>query len=127
MKIVESNRRWQMICSLLWVALVSCLVGCETTQEQQIPVAEYGEFSPAKPYERIMNNVLIRWEIREDVVSYCAGKSEWTRDQSNLTPPIACAIWNVNRSECTVITGPLTSKVALGHEVRHCFEGHFHR
>jgi hypothetical protein len=127
MKFVESIRRMKIPRSLLWTALAAGLVACETTPLQNIPSSEYGVFTPAKPYERIMNNVRIKWEVREDVIHYCAGKSELSRDQSNLTPPLACAIWNVNRNECTVITGPLTSKVALGHEVRHCFEGHFHR
>lgn len=127
MKFVESILQLKILRSLLWVGLAIGLTACETMPNEKIAATEFGVFEPAKPYERIMHNVRIKWVVRDDVVQYCAGKSELSRDQSNLTPPVACAIWNVNRNECSVITGPLTSKVALGHEVRHCFEGHFHR
>jgi len=48
------------------------------------------------------------------------------REQAYFTPPVACAIWSVPAKECTVVTGPKVTHVALGHEVRHCFEGRFH-
>jgi hypothetical protein len=127
MKFVESIRQLKILRSLSCTVLAICLSACGTLPNEKIAATEFGVFEPARPYERIMNNVRIKWVVREDVVQYCAGKSELSRDQSNLTPPLACAIWNIHRNECTVVTGPLTSKVALGHEVRHCFEGHFHR
>ena len=38
----------------------------------------------------------------------------------------ACAVWNVKTNVCTIISEPHASEEVLGHEVRHCFEGHFH-
>jgi hypothetical protein len=40
--------------------------------------------------------------------------------------PIACAVWTKTTNECKIITGPNPNHLVLGHEVRHCFEGHFH-
>jgi hypothetical protein len=39
---------------------------------------------------------------------------------------LACAVWNVKTNVCTIISGPNVPNEVLGHEVRHCFEGHFH-
>lgn len=38
----------------------------------------------------------------------------------------ACAVWNVKTNVCTIISEPNAANEVLGHEVRHCFEGHFH-
>lgn len=84
-------------------------------------------FNAMPMQNRIMNNVRIKWEIRDDVAQHCARAYQMGREQAYLTPPLACAVWNTLKGECTIITGPLTSHVAIGHEVRHCFEGHFHR
>jgi hypothetical protein len=39
---------------------------------------------------------------------------------------IGCAVWTPDFSKCVVFTHITTSYEAFGHEVRHCFEGHFH-
>lgn len=88
---------------------------------------EFVPFNVMPAQYRIMNQVRINWEVREDVAHFCAHAKRMGREQSYLTPPMACAIWDILQAECTVVTGPLTSYVALGHELRHCFEGHFHR
>jgi hypothetical protein len=38
----------------------------------------------------------------------------------------ACAVWNVKTNVCTIFTEPHAPDEVVGHEVRHCFEGHFH-
>ena len=78
-------------------------------------------------HHRIMNQVRITWEVREDVSPFCGFAARMGREQSYLTPPLGCAIWDILKAECTIVTGPVTSHVALGHELRHCFEGHYHR
>lgn len=87
---------------------------------------EYAEFKPLQASKRILNQVKITWEVRDDVADFCAKAKGMGKEQAFLTPPVACAIWHTPRQECTVVTGSVTSHVALGHEVRHCFEGHFH-
>ncbi|WP_416548599.1 hypothetical protein ACHEXK_06730 [Limnohabitans sp. DCL3] len=73
-----------------------------------------------------MQEVHLRWEMRADVAQICARSIGMGHQQANITPPAACAIWDVTTQECLIITGPQTSHLVLGHEVRHCFEGHFH-
>lgn len=97
------------------------LVGCNT-----LPPEEYLSFTPAPASKRIMNQVKISWEVRDDVADFCAKSKGMSKDAAFLTPPIACAVWNTPRKECTVVTGTQTTHTALGHEIRHCFEGHFH-
>lgn len=102
------------------------LAGCQTTPGN-LPAHEYEPFKPLPVEKRLMNEVLIRWEVREDVVQFCAKAIQMGKEQAYITPPVACAVWDVPKKECIVITGPKPTHVALGHEVRHCFEGRFHR
>lgn len=106
--------------------LVLVLTGCQTIGDNKIAAHEYLNFTPKTPDQRIMNEVKLRWEVREDVAPYCAQSLGIDREQANLTPPIACAIWHVQKKECVIITGNPTSNVVIGHEVRHCFEGQYH-
>ena len=72
-----------------------------------------------------MHQVKLTWEVREDVGEYCQ-KKQSKGGNLQLVQPIACAVWVKATSECKVITGPNPNHLVLGHEVRHCFEGHFH-
>jgi hypothetical protein len=103
------------------------LTGCQTMGGGVIPAAEFEKFTPKTADKRIMKEVNLRWEVREDVAQYCAKSIGMGREQAYITPPVACAVWHVATKECVIITGKQTSHVALGHEVRHCFEGHFHK
>jgi hypothetical protein len=113
------------ILSLLMLSL--CLSACMTSAPQKIAVQEFMPFNVMPAHHRIMNQVRISWEVREDVSHFCGFAARMGRDRSYLTPPLGCAIWDILKAECTIVTGPLTSHVALGHELRHCFEGHYHR
>lgn len=103
------------------------LAACSSVPSQKIASNEFNTFNAMPTQNRIMNNVRIKWEVRDDVAQYCARAYQMGRQQAYLTPPLACAMWDSAKGECTVVTGPVTTHVALGHEVRHCFEGHFHR
>lgn len=107
--------------------LVLGLSACQVVPYQKVSSREFASFNVMPAQYRIMNQVRINWEVRDDVAHFCAHAKSMGREQSYLTPPMGCAIWDILRAECTVVTGPLTSHVALGHELRHCFEGHFHR
>ena len=102
-------------------AMGLALAGC-----QSLPTEEYADFSPMPASQRNMNQVKITWEVRDEVADFCAKAKGMGKEQAFLTPPVACAIWHTPRRECTVVTGTRTTHTALGHEVRHCFEGHFH-
>lgn len=103
------------------------LAGCQTMGGGVIPASEFEKFAPKSADKRIMKEVKLRWEVREDVAQYCAKSIGMGREQAYITPPVACAVWHIPSKECVIVTGTSTTHVALGHEVRHCFEGHFHK
>ena len=106
---------------------VAVLLGaCQSMGGRTLAASEGQEFHPLPQDKRIMNTVKVRWEVRPDVQTFCAKAMRLDKSTAYFTPPLACAMWNVARSECTIVTGPMTSHLALGHELRHCFEGHFH-
>ena len=106
---------------ILSMAVATLLSACQT-----LPASEFNAFVPVPAQQRIMNQIKIHWEVRDDVADFCAKAKGMGKEQAFLTPPVACAIWHTPRRECTVVTGTTTTHTALGHEVRHCFEGHFH-
>jgi hypothetical protein len=64
---------------------------------------------------------IIRWVVLENVSSFCQGKMPALAGQRIL----ACSEYN-NRT-CTIYTGLITDMAIVGHEIRHCFEGQWHR
>jgi len=113
---------------LSWVLLTWVLTWLSACQSLpgQLPAHEYEPFKPLPADKRLMNEVRLRWEVREDVAQFCAKAIQMGKQQAYITPPMACAVWEEQKQECVVITGPQPTHVALGHEVRHCFEGRFH-
>jgi hypothetical protein len=101
------------------VALMG-VVGCAA-----IPPHEFTEFKPVDPSERQMNQIKMTWEVREDAAEFCK-QQQVDKGVSTQGAHVACAVWSVPKQECRIITGNLVSHVVLGHELRHCFEGHFH-
>jgi hypothetical protein len=124
MFLTSARRRAFVTLALTVVALTT---GCQSVGGGVIPAAEYALFTPKPLEQRVIQEVKLRWEVREDVAQYCAKTMGMGQEQAYMTPPVACAVWHVAKKECVIITGKETSHVALGHEVRHCFEGHFHK
>lgn len=108
-------------------AVLMVLTGCASLQGPTLPVSELESFVPVHQHARLMNDVKVRWEVRENVAEVCGRAAKITTAQAWMTPPLACAMWNVASKECVIITGKKVSHVELGHELRHCFEGNFHR
>ena len=103
------------------LCLVLFFSGCAAIGE-----AEYQAFTPMRSDARLMNQVKLTWEVRSDVGDYCL-QAQNSKGNLNPVKPLACAMWVAASNECKVVTGPNPNHVVLGHEVRHCFEGHFHR
>jgi hypothetical protein len=103
------------------------LTGCASVQGPSLPVSELESFVPMPKQARLMNDVKVRWEVRENVSEVCSRAAQLSPTQAWMTPPLACAMWNVASKECVIITGKKVSHLELGHELRHCFEGNFHR
>ena len=116
------SRRLALMAPLLGLGLSAC----QTTQGLYFPASELATFTPLSPHERVMEQVKLRWEVRDDVGAHCAQAPGMDRERAYAQPPVACAIWNASTRECTVVTAKVTTHLALGHEVRHCFEGRFH-
>ena len=114
--------RWRW---LLWVPVV--LLGACQSMPHEVSSHEMKTFKPLPLEKRVMAEVKLRWLVRDDVAQYCARAIQMGQEQAYITPPVACAVWDKSTQECTIVTGSTTSHLALGHEVRHCFEGHFHR
>jgi len=64
---------------------------------------------------------IIRWVVVENVSAVCQNKMPALAGQRIL----ACSEYN-NHS-CTIYTGLITDMAIVGHEIRHCFEGQWHR
>jgi hypothetical protein len=117
-------RRLAMLAS---AGALMVLTGCASLQGPTLPVSELETFVPMPQHARVMNDVKVRWEVRENVSEVCGRAAKLSATQAWMTPPLACAMWNVASKECVIITGKKVSHVELGHELRHCFEGNFHR
>ena len=113
----------------VWASMgvLMVLTGCASVQGPTLPMSELESFVPMPHHARVMNDVKVRWEVREDVATVCGRAAKLSTTQAWMTPPLACAMWNVSSKECVIITGKKVSHVELGHELRHCFEGNFHR
>ena len=108
------------IMKMMMVWLCASLTGCAVVSQ-----TEYADFKPMPRDARVMNDIKLTWEVREDVGEYCS-KSQKKNGHLQGVQPLACAIWSPTKNECKVVTGPNPNHLVLGHEVRHCFEGHFH-
>jgi hypothetical protein len=108
-------------------AALMVLTGCASVQGPSLPVPELESFVPMPKHARLMNDVKVRWEVRENVAEVCGRAAQLSPTQAWMTPPLACAMWSVASKECVIITGKKVSHLELGHELRHCFEGNFHR
>lgn len=123
-KIGGAFRRLAILAS---AGVLVVLTGCASVQGPSLPVSELESFVPVPQQARLMNDVKIRWEVRDNVSEVCSRAAKLSPSQAWMTPPLACAMWNVASKECVIITGKKVSHVELGHELRHCFEGNFHR
>ena len=121
------GREFRRLAILASAGALMVLTGCASVQGPSLPVSELESFVPMPKQARLMNDVKVRWEVRENVSEVCSRAAQLSPTQAWMTPPLACAMWNVASKECVIITGKKVSHVALGHELRHCFEGNFHR
>jgi hypothetical protein len=63
----------------------------------------------------------VEWIVTERVDEMCQGLAPLSNGQKY----IACT--RFNDTACVVYTKPNLTLAQLGHEMRHCFEGHWHR
>ncbi len=86
-------QRWA--CMAIAASVVLALTGCHTIGGVVVSAAEYETFTPKAPEKRVLKEVNLRWEVREDVAQYCAKSMGMGQEQAYFTPPVACALWHV--------------------------------
>lgn len=112
--------------SLLCVWGLGILVSCRSLPDGT-PIGEIRAFTVPPESIQAISEIRLRWMIREDAGEYCREQLKRPAASATSPLPLACALWNTQTKECTVVTKPTTTHVIMGHEVHHCFAGHFHK
>ncbi len=99
-----------------WCLGCAGLLGC-AAGGQDLLTRE--SFVPAPPVARVLAAPRIEHRKMANTRLLCDVSTGTRMSQ-------ACAVWNVKTNVCTIMTEAHASEEVLGHEVRHCFEGHFH-
>lgn len=126
-----------LIGAILWVALLPIpLAGLAQASDPREsadaalirkfrpPAVDRSRFDTLPAEQRVLQEPKVKYLARKDGYEFCA-RITGIPISSN-SRPMACAFWNVRRSECTVVTPEVTAYNYLGHELRHCFDGAFH-
>ena len=113
---------WATLGLLSTTLLSSCLSLPDGT-----PMREIRSFTVPPESIQAISEIRLRWMIREDAGEYCQQQLKRPAASATSPLPLACALWNAKTKECTVVTKPTTTHVIMGHEVHHCFSGHFHK
>ncbi len=101
------------LCALLCTVLTGC-----ASLDQQITAA------PAD--SRVIEAPHISWIASTDMKKICHALGQVAGKGSLGESDHGCSIFNPKLQSCTIFTLPETSHAVLGHELHHCFEGHFH-
>lgn len=83
-------------------------------------------YKPFNATKRFTDKTEITWRVVDDVVKACneEGHKRFKNFKGLGTTPAACAVWE--KDKCLIITSKRPNMHELGHEVRHCFQGHWH-
>lgn len=132
--LISACRRIAM-CLMGWSLLSAC-----QSMPNGVPWNEIRSFTVPPESIQALSEVRVRWLIRADAREYCsqqlqrtsraprAGTTSAASSGEPASPRVlACSVWNEHTKECTIVTEPTTSHVIMGHEVHHCFSGHFHK
>lgn len=99
------------------ILLLAVTNACAQTQPQ--PQAGRDDLTfTAWPQHQVKR---VEWVVTERVNEICQGMAQLTNGEKY----IACT--KFNDTMCVVYTKPNLTLSQLGHEMRHCFEGHWHR
>jgi hypothetical protein len=107
---------------ILIISLVAFLTGCGSF----IALSEVDQksFIATQQHNRSIREPKITWMVRSDYEAICSKITGILPGPAQKL--MGCAYWNDKAGTCTIIMGSMYSTVYLGHEARHCFEGHFH-
>lgn len=121
----RSPHLWRTM-GLLGLIVLGALTSCRSLPDGT-PLAEVRSFTVPPESIQAISEIRLRWMIREDAGEYCREQLKRPGTTASGPVPLACALWNTKTKECTVVTEATTTHVVMGHEVHHCFAGHFHK
>lgn len=109
-----------MLKRLLALIVLACtLSSCTTMMTDEA-------FTAAPPEQRVLNSPNVDWVATNDATLICEALGKHSAKGAMLKTEHGCAIWSKSSNRCTIFTLRDTYHSVLGHEARHCFEGHFH-
>ena len=73
----------------------------------------------------ITNQTIVTWKRVDNVIDECNTEFERLGFAKILYRVQACSFWT--KTSCTIITSKTTTQHSLGHELRHCFQGNWHK
>ena len=85
------------------------------------------EKSPTEMYsvaKLVTQQTKVTVVVVDDVRKGCEAESHRRNLGGFRIPLEACSFWN--EETCTIVVGKRTNNDILGHEFRHCIQGHFH-
>ena len=97
------------------------LAGCAVLFVRPIDVVG---FKPKSAEDRVMNNPRVSIIYVDDIDAFCKRKVGMMFRSGQRY--MACAQWFTDAEECRIYISHRYAFEYLGHELRHCFEGHFH-
>jgi len=88
-----------------------------------------GPFTKFDATKNMTNNSIITWEQVDDVQQACDKESKRRGLGGFKIQVEACSFWGkrLTIDVCHIITEKKTDLDTLGHEMRHCFQGAFHK
>jgi hypothetical protein len=111
--------------ALAWSLPVTVLYAIPT-QAAGSPERWNDAYAPFDATKNTHNKMEVVWMVVRDPVRTCneEGRKRFKDFKGLSYVPEACAIWEGRT--CTIITSKKPTMHALGHELRHCFQGHWH-
>lgn len=73
------------------------------------------------------NSFKVTFRQTDDIEKACSAESRNRGFDGFPYKVNACSFWNHNYTECVVITKKTASLQTLGHEIRHCLQGNYHK
>lgn len=102
----------------LAVLVIAGLAGCAGAQPMPVQANRHDMEFTAQPSYQIKR---VEWIVVDDIDAACRGFQPLMEGRRY----VGCT--HYNNTSCRVYTGRTTTLSILGHEIRHCFEGQWHR
>jgi len=93
----------------------------------QILVAHARSFNPEELFDTKKNaykTIELTWLVVDNVTAACAAESKKRLGKSFGYAVEGCSFWD--GPKCTIITARKTTVHTIGHELRHCYQFHWH-